>query len=70
MRQKQNRSESLGKDEESVERRPLTKVEAKEAMARFELLTKGLLRVSHEQLKREEERYQVARKAAQTKRND
>jgi len=69
MRQKQSHSESHGKGVANAEK-PLTKAEAKKAMARFERLTKGLLSVSREQLKREEKRYQVGRKAAQVKQDD
>jgi hypothetical protein len=69
MRQKQSHSESHGKDEVNVER-PLAKAGAKKAMARVERLTKWILSVSREQLKREEKRYQIGRKAAQMKHDD
>jgi hypothetical protein len=56
MRQKQSHSESRAKGAVNVES-PLTKAEAKEAMARFERLTKGLLSVSRERLIKEEQKY-------------
>jgi len=48
----------VGGDHGHVEK-PLTKAEAKKAMARFESLTRQLLAVPRERLKDEQERYAV-----------
>ncbi len=56
MRQKQSHSESHGKDGATAER-PLTKAEAKKAMAKFESLTRGLLKVTPAQLSQEEQNW-------------
>jgi hypothetical protein len=69
MRQKQSHSESLGKDGVNVER-PLTKAEAKKAMARFESLTRQLLTVPRGRLQEEQERYEKRRKSRQYGKGD
>jgi hypothetical protein len=56
MRQKQSHSESRDKGVAN-DQKPLTKAEAKKAMARFESLIRGLLTVSRGQLQEEQERY-------------
>jgi hypothetical protein len=58
MRQKQSHSESHGKGEANAEK-PLTKAEAKKAMARFESLTRQLLTVSRGQLQEEQLKYEI-----------
>ena len=60
MRQKQSHSESSGKGEATAEK-PLTKAEAKKAMARFESLTRQLLTVSRGQLQEEQQKYESDR---------
>jgi hypothetical protein len=57
MRQKQSYSESHGKGEANAEK-PLTRAEAKKAMARFESLTRRLLTVSRGQIQEEQGRYE------------
>jgi hypothetical protein len=56
MRQKQSHSENHGKGEANVER-PLTKTEAKKAMARFEAVSRNLLKVTPNQLLQEERKW-------------
>ena len=60
MRQKQSHSESHDKGEANVER-PLTKAEAKKAMARFEALSRNLLKVTPNQLLQEERKWRDKR---------
>jgi hypothetical protein len=57
MRQKQSHSESHGKGGADAGK-PLTKAQAKEAMARFESLTRQLLTVPRARLADEQERYE------------
>jgi hypothetical protein len=57
MRQKQSHSESPSKGEENVGK-PLTKLEAKKAMARFESLVRQLITVPRDRLRDEQERYE------------
>jgi hypothetical protein len=58
MRQKQSHSESPGKGVANAEK-PLTKAEAKKAMAKFESLTRRLLTVSPGQLQEEQQKYEI-----------
>jgi hypothetical protein len=60
MRQKQSHCESRDKGVANIEK-PLTKAEAKKAMARFESLTRRLLTVSRDRLQDEQERYEEHR---------
>lgn len=62
MRQKQSHSESHGKGEANAEK-PLTKAEAKKAMARFEALTRQLITVSRERLQVEQNHYETKKKS-------
>ena len=57
MMQKQRHSESHDKDAVAVDK-PLTKAQAKEAMARFESLTRRLLTVPRARLQAEQDRYE------------
>jgi hypothetical protein len=57
MSHKQSHPESRDKGEVNP-KKPLTKAEAKKAMARFESLTRRLLTVSRVQLQEEQERYE------------
>jgi hypothetical protein len=57
MSHKQSHPESRDKGEVKPEK-PLTKAEAKKAMARFESLTRRLLAVPRAQLQEEQERYE------------
>ncbi len=62
MRQKQSHSDNHGKGAASAEK-PLTKTEAKEAMAKFESLTRRLLAVTREQVKEELARHEKRKHA-------
>jgi hypothetical protein len=62
MRQKQSLSESRDKGVAN-DQKPLTKAGAKEAMARFESLTRQLLSVSRERLRVEQDHYEKRKKS-------
>jgi hypothetical protein len=62
MRQKPNHSESPGESGADVDK-PLTKEQAKEAMAKFKLLTRQLLSVSRERLRVEQDHYEKSKKS-------
>lgn len=64
MRQKQSHSESPGNGEATAGK-PLTKAQAKKAMARFESLTRQLLAVSRGQLQEEQGLYEKQRQHRQ-----
>jgi hypothetical protein len=57
MRQKRSNSESRDKGVGAADK-PLTRGQAKEAMARFESLTRRLLTVTRQQIQDEQERYE------------
>jgi hypothetical protein len=63
MSQKQSHPESRGKGGADGGK-PLTKAEAKKAMARFESLTRRLLTVSRAQLQKEQERHEERKRQA------